>query len=482
MARTRTLTLIQQNDTHAQFDLHCEAFWRDGQLEYRRAGGFARAATIVQQVRAEVEGACVFVDCGDTIHGTGAAQWTEGGAVVPVLNQMGVDLFTPGNWEFGFGPAVLRQRVASMTCPVLACNVEDATTAGPAFEATLVKETGGVRVGFIGLTSPIVGLTMPPSFGLGLRFTDPVDAVATHVRRLRDDERVDLVVLVSHFGFPQDVQLAHEVEGLDVVLSSHTHNLLRAPVRVGRTVLMQSGFGGAHLGRLDLEVQNGAICEMRHRLIEVTEAIEPDPATSDVIHHQLLAFREQLAEVVGRTATALNRMTLLESTMDNLITDAYLDVTGADVALSHGWRYGAPVPAGDVTVGDLWQMVPTNPEVFTTEMSGAALRELLEANLDGVFAAHPFRQRGGYVMRTSGLQAIVRINNPRGTRIERLDVAGAPVDADHRYVVAAAGAQVGARGENQQQTGLRAIDAMRRYLGRHSPVDASLTHAKVVAI
>lgn len=482
MAGTHTLTLIQQNDTHAQFDLHWEAFWRDGRLEYRRAGGFARAATIVRQIRAETRGACMFVDCGDTIHGTAAAQWTEGEAVVPVLNQMGVDLFTPGNWEFGFGPEVLRQRVASMTCPVLACNVEDATTAAPEFEATLVKEIGGVRVGFIGLTSPIVGQTMPPSFGLGLRFTDPVDAVAPHVRRLRHDERVELVVLVSHFGFPQDVQLAREVEGLDVILSSHTHNLLTAPVRVGRTVLMQSGFGGAHLGRLDLDVQDGAIGGMRHGLIEVAESIEPDVVIEDVVNHQLMAFREQLSEVVGQTATALNRMTVLESTMDNLITDAYVDVTGADVALSHGWRYGAPVPAGDVTLGDLWQMIPANPEVFTVEMSGAALLELLEANLEGVFAGHPFRQRGGYVMRTSGLQAIVRINNPRGTRIERLDVAGAPVDPDHRYAVAAAGAQVGAHGENQQQTGMRAIDAVRRYLARHSPVDASLTHAKVVAV
>jgi len=327
LAETVTLRFVQTNDI-------------DRMEEDDGRGGFAKLAAVVKRERAE--GQTFLVHSGDTLSPSLLSGIDKGAHQIDILNQMGVDLFTPGNWEFGFGAEVLRQRVAALTFPVLACNVEDATTAELEFDATLVKETGGVRVGFIGLTSPIVGQTMPPSFGLGLRFTDPVDAVAPHVRRLRHDERVDLVVLVSHFGFPQDVQLAREVDGLDVILSSHTHNLLTAPVRVGRTVLMQSGFGGAHLGRLDLDVQDGAICGMRHRLIEVTESIEPDPATEDVVNHQQLAFREQLSDVVGQTATALNRMTVLETTMDNLITDAYVDATGADVALSHGWRYGRP--------------------------------------------------------------------------------------------------------------------------------------------
>jgi 2',3'-cyclic-nucleotide 2'-phosphodiesterase (5'-nucleotidase family) len=84
----------------------------------------------------------------------------------------------------------------------------------------------------------------------------------------------------------------------------------------------------------------------------------------------------------------------LEATMDNLITDAYLDLTGADVAFSHGWRYGASVLPGEVTVGDLWQMIPTNLEVFTIEMTGKEIRQKLEESLQSVYAPDAFNQKG----------------------------------------------------------------------------------------
>ncbi len=128
------LTLIQQNDTHAQFEAHPELFRVNGADTYRTLGGYARAATVVRQIREETSGACCFVDCGDAIHGTAVAQWTKGAAVVAVLNAMGVDVMTPGNWEWGFGPEVLRERVAEMKFPTLCCNVERADTGEKEFE------------------------------------------------------------------------------------------------------------------------------------------------------------------------------------------------------------------------------------------------------------------------------------------------------------------------------------------------------------
>lgn len=478
----KSLTLIQQNDTHSYMELHWEHFWRNGRPEYRRAGGYARAATIVRQIRDETNGACLFVDCGDTIHGTGPAQWTKGAAIVPALNRMGVELMTPGNWEFGYGPAVLRERIAEMSFPTIACNVENAATGEKEFPPSEVREVGSVRVGFVGVTSPIVTETMPKKFGEGLRFTNGTDTLPRCIAKLRNEDKVDLIVVVSHLGFPQEVKLVKEVEGIDVLLSGHTHNRLAEPVRVGQTLLIQSGFDGSFLGRLDLEVERGHVCGFQHQLIEVAEAIEPDAETEAVINEQLAPFRERLSEVVGQTATALNRMTVLEATMDNLITDAYLALTGADVAFSHGWRYGAPVLPGAVTVGDLWQMIPTNPEVFTIEMTGREIRQKLEASLQSVYAPDAFNQKGGYIIRVSGLNAVVRLNNPQGTRVEQLDIAGAPFDAERRYTVAAAGEQDVKSAEKKQATGIHAIDALRQYFEKHSPVNADLTHAKFVAV
>ena len=478
----KKLTLIQQNDTHSYMELHWEQFWRNGKPEYRRAGSYARAATIVRQIRNETKGACLFVDCGDTIHGTGPAQWTKGGAIVPALNRMGVELMTPGNWEFGYGPDVLRERVAEMSFPVIACNVERAATGEKEFSPAEVREIGGVRVGFVGITSPIVTQTMPKKFGEGLRFSDAADALSRCIAKLRHEEKAEIIVVVSHLGFPQEVKLVKEVDGIDVLLSGHTHNRLAEPVRVGRALLVQSGFAGSFLGRLDLEVQGGQVGDFKHHLIEVAETIEPDGETEAVVNEQLAPFRERMAEVVGQTSTALNRMTVLEATMDNLITDAYLNVTGADVAFSHGWRYGAPIMPGDVTVGDLWQIIPTNPEVFTVEMTGAQIRQKIEASLEAVYAPDAFNQKGGYIIRVSGLNAIVRLNNPKGTRVEHLDIAGAEFAADRRYTVVAAGEQDVQQGENTQSTGRHAIDMLREYLKRPSPVNSDLTHAKFVAV
>lgn len=476
------LTLIQQNDTHAQFEAHPELFRENGVDTYRMMGGYARAATVVRQIREETAGECCLVDCGDAIHGTAVAQWTMGAAIVPVLNAMGVDLMTPGNWEWGFGPEVLRERVAEMKFPVLCCNVEHADTGENEFEPCLVREIGGVRVGFVGVTSPIVTQTMPRPMGLGLRFIEPADALPKAIFKLRHEQNAEIIVLVSHVGFPQEVKFAKEIEGLDVILSAHTHNRLEKPVQIGKTLLIQSGFGGSFLGRLDLEVCDGKVCEYSHQLIALEASIEEDVEVQRVVNEQLAPHCAKLNQVVGQTATALNRMAVLEATMDNLLTDAYLDLTGAEVAFSHGWRYGSPIMAGDVTLGDLWQIIPTNPEVVTFELSGAHILQRIEANLQSVYAPDAFQQKGGFVMRVSGLNATVALNNPKGTRVEHLDIAGAPLDLKRRYRVAAAGEQSTQNAQNVQPTGVNAIDALCNYLQRHSPVRAELTHTKFIAV
>lgn len=475
---TGTLTLIQQNDTHAQLELHWEHFWHAGQAEYRRVGGLARAATVVRAIREET-GAALLIDCGDAIHGTLPAMRTEGQAVVPALNALGVDLMTPGNWEYGFGPAALHARVAEMNFPMIACNLQDALSGERLFEPSLVREVGGVRVGFVGLTSPIIP-KMSPRFASGLRFPDPLETLPRCVAKLRHQEGADLVVLVSHLGFAQDVALAHAVGGLDVILSGHTHNRLERPVQVGRTLIIQSGFSGSFLGRLDLDVQRGVLVGHRHQLITLEETIPPDPEVQAAVDLALAPFRIEMNEVVGHTTTALHRMGLLETTMDNLITDAYVRLTGAEVAVSHGWRFAPPVPAGPVTVGDLWAMVPTNPEVFTAQLSGRELLELLESNMHGVLADDASEQAGGYLLRTSGLSVVFRPNNGRGTRTERLEIDGTAVDLDRDYTVATAGGQDLKMARNRQGSGVSAVDALRRYL-QGAPVSPDLTHRKFIA-
>ena len=478
----KRLTLIQQNDSHGHIEPHWELRWRNGVAETWRAGGYAHIRAHAERIRNECGGACIHVDCGDAIHGTGPAQWTKGAAVVPALNAVGVELMTPGNWEFGYGPAVLRERRNELAFQMIAANVRRAETGAPEFAATDIREVNGLRVAFIGITSPIVGTTMPQPFGAGLRFLDALDVLPGIVAAIRQQVRPDLIVLLSHYGFAQEVTIARRVDGLDVILGGHTHDVLAEPVVVGRTIITQAGAHGSYLTRLDLEIANGRVCAFRHELIAVKEDDECNAAVAEIVEESLRPHRKRTDEPAGETDTLLHRGTVLESPTDNLITHSYLFSTGAEVALSHGWRFGTPVPPGQITVGDLWQMIPTNPELFTVQLTGNELRSMLEASLERTFAGDALRQAGGYIMRFAGMRAVVRLNNPAGHRIQRLEVGESIAEPDRTYTVVGAGEQSAPQAHERTMSGVSAIESLRSYLAQHTPVSAARTHTALVAI
>ena len=143
-----------------------------------------------------------------------------------------------------------------------------------------------------------------------------------------------------------------------------------------------------------------------------------------------------------------------------------------DIAFSNGWRYGAPIPPGPVTMNDLWNMIPINPPVSVVDVTGSEICTLLEENLERTFAADPFDHMGGYVKRCRGLNLYIKMENPRGRRIDRLFVAGGPVEPDKTYRVAFVVAQgVSSKcGRNRRDLDIRAIDALRSYFGEKSPI------------
>ena len=470
-----SLTVLQLNDSHAYFDLHQELFWQGAQAVYRPAGGYARIATVVKQIRAENQGRVLFCDCGDTLHGTYPAQTTQGEAMVPVLNALGLDAMT-AHWEFAYGPATFKQRAVELSYPMLAINVYDKVTKQRVFPPYSVKEIGGLRIGLVGVASNIIDKTMPSSFSEGLYFSLGREELPPIIDVLRSREVVDLIVLISHLGFSQDMKLLSEVEGIDVCLSGHTHNRLYKPALQGKTLIIQSGCHGSFLGRLDLEVERGRIVDYRHQLIEVEATVTPDPEVADLVRLALAPYQEELSTVVGKTVTALNRATTLETTMDNFLLQALLERTGAQLAFSNGWRYGAPVIPGEVTLNDLYNMIPMNPPLSTVELKGEELVAMLEENLERTFARDPYDQMGGYVKRGLGFTAYIKIENPFGQRVQQLFIGDEPLQTGRYYPTAFVTEQgvAGKYGRNRQQHTERSIAALRAYLARHRPLHAEL--------
>jgi 2',3'-cyclic-nucleotide 2'-phosphodiesterase (5'-nucleotidase family) len=469
------------NDSHAYFDLHQEMFWQGNHAVYRQAGGYARIATVVKQIRAENLGHILFCDCGDTMHGTYPALDTQGQAMIPVLNSLGLDAMT-AHWEFAYGPKIFNQRVAELNYPMLANNVYDKVTKKSVYQSYTIKEIGGLRIGLVGIASNIIDKTMPPSYSEGIYFTLGKDELPPILDMLRVHEKADIIVLVSHLGFAQDMKLLSEVHGIDICLSGHTHNRLYKPVLNGKTIIIQSGCHGSFLGRLDLEINGRQIVDFHHHLIEVEAAIQPDPITDELVKQSLVPYKNDLSEVVGETTTALNRGTTLETTMDNFLLQTLIESTGAQLAFSNGWRYGAPIVTGKIILNDLYNIIPMNPPISTIELTGEEIKTMLEENLEKTFSCDPYQQMGGYVKRCLGLNVYFKIENPPGHRIQKLFAGNEEVQPGQYYTAAFVTMQGVPQkyGRNRENGSERIIDALRAYLINHHPLHVELRGTFVV--
>jgi 2',3'-cyclic-nucleotide 2'-phosphodiesterase (5'-nucleotidase family) len=245
---------------------------------------------------------------------------------------------------------------------------------------------------------------------------------------------------------------------------------------VNNTLLIQSGCHGSFVGRLNLNISRGKVVNFQHTLITVSEDIKPDPAVENIVDLILNPYKDELSQVVGYTDTGLNRNTVLESTMDNFLLKSLLSQTGAQIAFSNGWRYGAPVPPGKITLNDLHNIIPTNPPVSTVELTGKEIWTMMEENLEHLFARDPYNQMGGYLKRCMGLNLYFKVENPYGQRIQELFIAGKKLNMDQTYRAAYVTTQGVPPhfGKKRDQLDVHAVEALQNYLSRNQPLKAEL--------
>lgn len=475
MSQSKHLTILQMNDSHAYLDLHWEMFIENGEERYQKAGGYGRIATVFKQIREENPNGVLTLDNGDTFHGTYPAVSTKGEALVPILNALEFDGMT-AHWEFAYGPQQFRKLVSMLNYPMLATNIYQKHSDEPLFPSHTIVERSGLHIGVIGIAEHIVDKTMPPHFSEGIYFTLGNQELPGVIQKLREQDKVDLIVVLSHFGLPQDVKLANEVDGIDIILSGHTHNRMTKPVTINDTIIIQSGCHGSLIGKLDVEVANGTIQNFKHELIKVSQDIDPDPLIQKLVESVLEPHQEVLTNVVGHTTIDLNRYSQLETTMDNFLLEALLDVSGAEIAFSNGWRYGAPVPSGEITMNDLWNIIPTNPPVSVIDITGAEIIAMLEENIESTFASDPYEQMGGYLKRCLGMNMYVKLENPKGMRVQDLFINNELMDEEKTYHACFVTVQGVPKkyGRNRRNLDISAIDALKQYLSKNKSVSPVL--------
>lgn len=445
---------------------------------YGRMGGLDRVATIIGHVRAE-RGTdnVLLLDGGDTWQGSYTAQQTLGGDMVEVMNALQPDAMT-GHWEFTYGTERVQELIDTLPFAFLGGNIYDAEWDEPAFDGWKMFERGGVHVAVIGQAFPYTPIANPrwmfPEWSFGIREED----VAKNVAEARE-AGADVVVFLSHNGFDVDRKLASRVDGIDVILTGHTHDAIPEPVVVNDTLLIASGSNGKFVSRLDLDVADGTVKAYAHRLIPVfSDVIAPDPEVAALIDKVREPYSAELARELGRTETLLYRRGNFNGTYDDLFCQALLAERDAEISLSPGFRWGTSLlPGQTITVEDLHNACAmTYPAAYRSSMSGSLIKDILEDVADNLFNTDPYYQQGGDMVRVGGMGYAIDIDKPIGERISGMTLlkTGEAIDPGRDYVVA------GWASVNEETEGPPIWDVVEDYLAKNPVVTIEENRSVVV--
>tara|TARA_R110002094_G_scaffold215328_1_gene185910 strand:- start:139 stop:1839 length:1701 start_codon:yes stop_codon:yes gene_type:complete len=407
---------------------------------FGKVGGLDRVATVLNAIRADRPDA-LLLDGGDTWHGSMTCLKTQGQDMVNVMNALTPDAMT-FHWEFTLGSERVREIVEGLPFAALGQNIFDAEWDEPSelFKPYEFFERGGVKIAVIGQAFPYMPIANPgwmfPEYSFGIR--------DEHMQEMVDEVRAagaELVVCLSHNGFDVDKKMAGIVKGIDVILSGHTHDALPEPVLIGQTHIIASGSNGKFVSRVDLDVRDGKMMGIRHKLIPIfSDLITPDPAVTALIDAQRAPFLDDLSHVVGKSDALLYRRGNFNGSWDDLICDALLSERDAEIALSPGVRWGPSIlPGQDITREDIFNVTAmTYPNVYRTEMTGEFLKVVLEDVGDNLFNPDPYYQQGGDMVRVGGMGFKMDIAKPQGGRISDMTMlsSGEAIDPARSYVVA----------------------------------------------
>lgn len=459
------LNILFINDVHGYLAPHPELFYDETGEIIETAGGYAHIAGLVEAIRKENPNTLLF-DGGDTLHGTKPLVDSQGEVIVPILNTLKPDGLV-GHWDFGYGPEQLQKINKQLNFPILGCNVfnEDGSNF---LQSTKIFEKEGVKIGVIGISAMIIDKVMPEKMSEGVKFTPGVEEVSQYTKKLKN-QGADIIVLLSHNGFPQDVELLQEVNGIDICLSAHTHNRIYEPIEVNGAQIVQCGCHGAFLGNFSIDFEENEIKNYNYELIKVDNKVPKNEKIDGLVQRALEPYKEIRNRVLGQTTEILHRYNTTNSTIDNFLLKAIAHMTNTDIAFSNGWRYGAPIAPGDITENDLYNITPMNPPVSTVELSGKEIKVMLEENLERTFCSNPLKQMGGYVKRVLGLQINMRIENPNGHRIQEIYYKGAHLEMNKIYKVSFVTTQGVAKkyGKNRKEHSQKTVEAMKAYLKAH---------------
>jgi sulfur-oxidizing protein SoxB len=445
---------IKPNTVEAHAFTHIN--YLEAAKKYGKVGGFAHLATLIKDLRDNYgREKTLLLDSGDTWQGSGTAYWTRGQDMVGATNQLGVDVMT-GHWEFTYHTEEILANIKKFKGEFIAQNVfvkEEALFDGsPAYDEDTgnalkpytVRELAGTRVAIIGQAFPYTPIANPARFIPDWTFGIHERQLQTLVNHIRDQEKPDLIVLLSHNGMDVDLKLAANVSGINVILGGHTHDAVPHPIEIkndiGITLVCNAGSNGKFVGVLDFAIKNGKVKGYQYRLQPVfSNFIKADKDMQAYINKVRLPYLNKLHQKLAVAEDLLYRRGNFNGTFDQLICDALRTQSDAQIALSPGFRWGTTIlPGQDITFEDILNQTSiTYPETYVKNLTGQGIKNILEDVCDNLFNLDPYRQQGGDMVRVSGMNYVCKPNQSIGNRISQMTLDnGNSIEMNKQYKIA----------------------------------------------
>ncbi|MBE2262891.1 MAG: thiosulfohydrolase SoxB [Burkholderiaceae bacterium] len=412
-------------------------------LRYGKVGGFAHLSTLVKRMKASRPGA-LLLDGGDTWQGSGTSLWTNGQDMVDACKLLGVDIMT-GHWEFTLGMERVKEIIEKDfkgKIDFVAQNVKTNDFGDPVFPPYVIREINGVPCAIIGQAFPYTPIANPRYMVADWAFGIQDE----NMQKMVDEARgkgAQVVVVLSHNGMDVDLKMASRVSGIDAIMGGHTHDGVPVASIVvnkgGKTIVTNAGSNSKFLGVLDFEVKDKKVMDFRYKLLPVFANMLPADAEMNALITKIRApYAAKLSEKLAVTEGTLYRRGNFNGTGDQLLLDALMDVQGAEIAFSPGFRWGTTLLTGQAITREwLMDMTATTYSYATvSEMSGETIKTVLEDVCDNLFNPDPYYQQGGDMVRVGGLQYSCNPIETMGKRITDMRLNGKPIEAGKKYKVA----------------------------------------------
>src|ERR1044071_2346251 len=367
--------------------------------------GLAKIATLIKRIRKEQPN-LLLIDSGDTIQGTPLESFHNRKNNKPpdpmmlVMNSLKYDAMTVGNHEYNFGLKVLEKARSEAKFPWLSANTYDKAKPQTHYKPYIVKEVAGVKIGILGLTTPgIPNWDNPPNYA-GLEFHEPVAEARKWVPILREQEKVDVVVIAMHMGLEEDLRtgevslgqvpheneaiaIANEVPGVDVIFMGHTHRDVPS-LYINGVLLTQANYWGKHLARADLYLQqesSGWRADAKSaRTIATDDRVEPDPEIVKLAEPYDRETQGWLSRVIGESPEELTARDarFRDTAILDLIQRVQMEAGKADVSMVASFNSEARIAKGPVSVRDIAGLYVYENTLAVLEVTGQQLKDALE--------------------------------------------------------------------------------------------------------